>query len=146
MALSVLDPSTQGVPLVELTKLSAMMAGAVAGAVVGWLSRRHVLFSIYGFLIGIMGGMLSGTGMGNLFYVSRDGAESIVKAGCCSILPILGGGLVGSLPTAFLIAVIIGFMALRHLKNRPPRVRTVAIGFGAGAAIGTLLAVVVALV
>ncbi|MEI6563604.1 MAG: hypothetical protein WCO42_04765 [bacterium] len=146
MALPILDPSAQGVSLMELTKLSAMMAGAVAGAVVGWLSRRHIMFSIYAFLLGIMGGMLVGTGMGNLIYVSRDGAESMVRVGCCSIFPALGGGVAGSLPTAFLVAIVVGIMALRHLKPRPPRVRTVFTGFVAGVVMGTLTAVVVAVI
>jgi hypothetical protein len=141
MAIPVLDPSYEGLPLVELTKLAAMMAGAVSGALVAWFSRRNVLLTLCAFLLGIMGGLSMGTGMGTLFYVTHDGAETIVRAGCCSVLPALGAGLAGAIPTAFLISILIGFLALRHLKPRPPRVRTVLNGFMAGAVTGTLTAV-----
>lgn len=146
MGMPVLDPSAEGVQLMELTRLSAMMAGAVSGALVAWLSRRNVLLTLSAFFLGIMGGLTLGTGMGNLCFVSHEGVETIVKAGCCSILWILGSGLAGSIPTAFMVSVIIGFLMLRHLKPRPPRVRTVLKGFIAGILMGTLSAMIWALV
>jgi hypothetical protein len=146
MAVPILDPSSEGVQLLELTKLAAMMAGAVSGALVAWLSRRNILLALYAFLLGIMGGLTMGTGMGNLFFVAHDGVEAIVKVGCCSVLPGLGAGLAGALPTAFLISILVGFLALRHLKPRPPRVRTVLQGFVAGVVMGTLTAVILAVV
>ncbi|MEI7880449.1 MAG: hypothetical protein WCI95_06200 [bacterium] len=141
MGIQVLDPSMAGVQLMELTKLAAMMAGAVSGALVAWLARRNVLLALWAFLLGIMGGMTIGTGAGNLFFVTTDGAETIVKAGCCSVLPALGAGLAGALPSAFLISVFIGILALRHLHPRPPRVRTALKGLIAGVVMGTLTAV-----
>lgn len=141
MGIPVLDPSAEGVPLMELTKLSAMMAGAVSGAVVAWISRRNVLLALCAFFLGIMGGLSLGTGMGRLFYMSHDGAESIVRAGCCSIFPAAGAGMAGALPTAFLISIFVGFLALRHLHPRPPRVRTALTGFIAGTAMGISAAV-----
>lgn len=142
MGVPVLDPSTEGVSLMELTKLSAMMAGAVSGAVVAWISRRNILLALCAFFLGIMGGLSIGTGMGNLFYVSFGGVESIVKASCCSTLPAVGAGVAGALPTAFLTSIFIGFLALRHLHPRPPRVRTALTGFIAGTLMGTLTAVI----
>jgi hypothetical protein len=141
MAIPVLDPSKEGLPLLELTHLAAMMAGAVSGALVAWFSRRNVLLTLCAFLLGIMGGLSIGTGMGNLCYVTRDGAESIVRAGCCSLLPALGAGLAGAIPTAFVISILIGFLSLRHLHPRPPRVSTALKGFLIGSATGTLAAV-----
>ncbi len=142
MGIQVLDPSTAGVQLMELTKLSAMISGAVSGALVAWLARRNVLLALCSFLLGIMGGMSIGTGMGNLFYVTHDGAEAIVNAGCCSILPAVGAGVAGALPTALVIFFLIGVLSLRHLKPRPPRVQTVFRGFIAGAVVGILMALV----
>lgn len=141
MAMPVLDPSNEGLPLVGLTHLAAMMAGAVSGALVAWFSRRSVLLALCAFLLGIMGGLSIGTGMGSLCFVSHDGGESIVRAGCCSLLPALGAGLAGAIPTAFIISILIGFLSLRHLHPRPPRVYTVLKGFLIGAATGTLTAV-----
>ena len=138
MGVPILDPSAEAVSLLELAKLSAAMAGAVAGALVAWLSRRNVLLTFYSFLLGIMGGLSIGTGMGNLFFVTREGAETIVRAACCSVFPAVGAGLAGAIPSAALISLLIGFLALRHLKPRPPRVRTVLEGAIAGAVTGTL--------
>lgn len=141
MGVPVLDPSIEGVSLMELTVMSAMMAGAVAGAVVAWISRRNVLLALCAFFLGIMGGLSLGTGTGNLFYVSSDGVESIVKAQCCSLLPAFGAGVAGALPSAFLISIFIGTLSLRHLHPRPPRVRTALTGFIGGTIMGVLTAV-----
>ncbi len=142
MAIPVLDPSEAGVSLPELAGLAAMMAGAVSGALVSWISRHSVLLSLCSFLLGIMGGMSIGTGMGNLLYVSPDGVESLVNVGHGSVFSVLWAGLAGAIPTAIVMSLLIGFLALRHLKPRPPRVRTVLDGALAGAAMGTLAAVV----
>ena len=145
MGVPVLDPSAEGVSLMDLAKLSAMMAGAVSSALVAWVARRNVLLALCAFLLGIMGGMSIGTGMGNLFYVTHEGAETFVKAGYSTVLPVLRAGLAGALPTAFIMSILIGFLSLRHLKPRPPRVRTALKGFLAGTLAGTLTAVVLAL-
>ena len=123
-----------------------MLAGAVSGALIARLSRRNVLLTLCAFLLGIMGGLITGTGMGNLCYVSREGVESIVRVGCCSIWPALGAGVAGAVPTAFVISLLIGFLWLRHLRPRPPRVPTVFKGFIAGVVAGTLTAVIWAVV
>jgi len=141
MGIPVLDPSTAGVSLMELTKLSAMMAGAVSGALVAWLARRNVLLSLCAFFLGTMGGMSIGTGMGHLFYVTHDGAESIIRAGFSSVVSALGAGAAGAMPTAFLISILIGILALRHLHPRPPRIPTALKGFIAGTVMGILTAV-----
>lgn len=146
MGVPVLDPSSQGISLMVLTKLSAMLAGAVSGAFVAWLSRRNVLLTLCAFLLGIMGGMITGTGLGNLFYVASDGVESIVRVGFCSICSALGASMAGAIPTAFVISIFIGFLWLRHLKPRPPRIKTVLKGFAAGAVVGTLATAVWAVV
>jgi len=142
MSVPVLDPSAEGVSLMELVKLSAMMAGAVSGAIVAWIARRNALLVLYAFLLGMMGGILLGTGMGNLLYVTHEGAESFVKAAVSSLIPVLGAGAAGALPTAFVMSIIVGFILLRHLHPRPPRVRTALKGFFVGAVMGTLTAVI----
>jgi hypothetical protein len=139
------DPSTRGIPLAQLTVLSAMMAGAVAGALTGWIARRNFLLTMCTFMIGIMGGMLTGTGMGRLFYVHCDGSEMApIKAGIGALLQSGLAGLAGAIPSAFLTAVAIGFLTLRHLHPRPPRVRTVLTGVVAGLITGILTAMVIA--
>lgn len=141
------DPSARGIPLTELTVLASMMAGAVSGAVTGWLARRNVMLSTCTFMIGIMGGMLIGTGMGRLFYGQADGYDlPPIKAGCSALCSTGLAGLAGSIPTAFMIAVLVGFLTLRHLHPRPPRVRTALIGFSAGVLMGVLTAMTMAVV
>ncbi len=142
MGIPVLDSSAAGVSLLELTKLSAMMAGAVSGALVSWLARRNVLLTLCSFFLGMMGGIICGTGMGHLIYVSQEGVESIVNVGCCSILDGLGGGAAGAIPASFVISILIGILSLRHLHPRPPRVLTALKGFIAGSVMGTLSAVI----
>lgn len=133
--------------MTELTVLASMMAGAVAGAVTGWLARRNVLLSICTFMIGIMGGMLIGTGMGRLLYGQPDGYElPPIKAGCGALWSTGLAGLAGSIPTALMITVLVGFLTLRHLHPRPPRIRTGLIGFLAGVLMGVLAAMVMAVV
>lgn len=129
----------------EVTVLAAMMAGAVAGSVTGWLARRNVLLSICTFMIGIIGGMLMGTGMGHLCYGQPDGYDlPPIKAGCGALCSTSLAGLAGSIPTALMITVLVGFLTLRHLHPRPPRIRTGLIGFTAGTLMGILAAMVMA--
>lgn len=133
--------------MAELTILASMLAGAVAGSVTGWLARRNVLLSICTFMIGIMGGMLMGTGMGRLFYGEANGYDlPPIKAGCTALCSTSMAGLAGSIPTAFVIAILVGFLTLRHLHPRPPRVRTCFIGFSAGVLMGVLAAMVITVV
>lgn len=124
-----------------------MMAGAVAGSVTGWLARRNVMLSVCAFMIGIMGGMLIGTGMGRLLYGSADGYDlPPIKAGCGALCSTALAGLAGSIPTALVVAVLIGFLTLRHCHPRPPRVRTALTGITAGVIMGVLTAMVMAVV
>ena len=139
------DPSTRGIPLAQLTIISAMMAGGVAGAVTGWIARRNYLLTMCTFMIGIMGGMLTGTGTGRLFYVHRDGAEMApIKAGIGALLQSALAGCAGAVPAAFVVAIAIGILTLRHLHPRPPRVRTALTGFLLGSVTGVLTALVIA--
>jgi hypothetical protein len=139
------DPSARGVPLIEVTVLAAMMAGAVAGSVTGWLARRNVLLAICTFMIGMIGGMLMGTGMGRLLYGAADGYDlPPIKAGCDALCSTTLAGLGGSIPTALMITVLVGFLTLRHLHPRPPRLRTGLIGVTCGVLMGTLVAMVLA--
>ena len=133
--------------MVELTILSAMMAGAVSGAVTGWIARRHPLLCVVTFLIGIFGGMLAGTGMGYLCYGQPDGYDlPPIRSGYGALLSSGLAGLAGSVPTAFLIACVIAFMTLRHLHPRPPRVKTTLTGFSLGVITGVLTALMMAVV
>jgi hypothetical protein len=144
MEQSVLDSSSQGVDLAQLALLSAMMAGAVAGAVSGWLSKRNIGLALCTFMIGIMGGLLIGTGMGRWFYVSSNGA--VVTAGVCSLCSASVAGLAGSIPTALLIPSLVIFITLRHVRNRPPRVKTGLQAAVAGVITGTLTAITLLLI
>jgi hypothetical protein len=146
MEQSVLDSSSQGVDLAQLALLSAMMAGAVAGAVSGWLSKRNIGLALCTFMIGIMGGLLIGTGMGHWFYVSSNGADTVVTAGVCSLCSASVAGLAGSIPTALLIPSLVIFITLRHVRNRPPRVKTGLQAAVAGVITGTLTAIALLLV
>lgn len=146
MEQSVLDSSSQGVDLAQLALLSAMMAGAVAGAVAGWLSKRNIGLSLCTFMIGIMGGLLIGTGMGRWIYVSANGADTVVKAGVCSLCSASVAGLAGSIPTALLIPSLVIFITLRHVRNRPPRVKTGLQAAVAGVITGTLTAITLLIV
>lgn len=129
----------------ELTILAGMMSGAITGAVTGWIARRNPLLSIGGFLIGIMGGMLTGTGMARLVYSQADGVDvPPIKAGCCALLSCGTAGLTGAVPTALLVSILIAFLTLRHLHPRPPRVKTALTGFAMGVVTGVLTALIMA--
>lgn len=135
-----LDPTHRSLSLAQEAILAAMIAGAVSGALAGWLSKRNVGLSLCTFMIGIMGGLLVGTGMARWLYISPDGVETVVNAGWSSLGSAVLAGLAGSLPTALLIPSMVIFIALRHVKQRPSRVKT---GLQAMSA-GTLTAVVAA--
>jgi hypothetical protein len=141
MEQSMLDPNFRGVDLAQLALLSAMMAGAVAGALSGWLAKRNIGLALCTFMIGIMGGLLIGTGMGQWLYVSSHGANSLVKAGVCSLCSASVAGLAGSIPTAVFISSLVIHISLRHVRNRPPRVKTGLQAAVAGIISGTLTAI-----
>ena len=146
MAQPILDSSIAGVSLLEVTRLSAMIAGAVAGAAVGWLSKRNILLALCAFMLGSMGGMSIGTGMGHLFFLTPDGSEMIVSAGYHSLLRVIPAALAGAIPTAFLMALVIAFLSLRHMHPRPSPKRTAWTGFFVGVILGVLGAVVMTIV
>lgn len=146
MNFPVLNSGTEGLALAEVTRLAAMIAGAVAGALAGWFSKRNVLLALCAFMLGIIGGMWVGTGMGHLCYVRADGAECIVPAGPCALCAAALAGLAGALPTAFLIAGVITFLALRHVKQRPPPYRTAFRAFLWGSLAGVVSAAIMAVI
>ena len=129
----------------ELARLSAMMAGAVSGAMVAWLARRNVALGFCSFILGILGGMSVGTGMGRLCFCHGDGTECVVQSGWSALLASGLAGLAGSIPSALVTSVIIGFLTMRHYKQRPPRVRTALMGFVYGVVAATLSAMVLAI-
>ena len=145
MVQPILDSSAQGVSLMELARLSAMLAGAVSGAVVAWLARRNVVLAFCSFILGLLGGMSLGTGMGRLCFCHGDGAEYVVQTGWSALMASGLAGLTGSIPSALLTSVVIGFLTMRHYKQRPPRVRTALTGFVAGVLAATLSAMALAI-
>lgn len=140
-----LHSGSEGISLMELTRLAAMAGGAVAGAAAGWFCKRNAIFALVAFMMGIMGGIWIGTGMGRLFYVSADGVDCYVNAGFSCLWRVLLASLAGSVPAAFVIAAVISFLALRHMHPRPPRLRTGLTAMFCGVAGGILTGVVVAL-
>lgn len=121
-----------------------MLAGAVSGAVVAWHARHIVILTLCSFILGLMGGISVGTGMGHLCFCHGDGTECVVQSGAGSLLISGLAGLAGAVPAAFLISIVIGFLSMRHYKQRPPRVRTALTGFIAGVLAATLSALVLA--
>lgn len=146
MAEAILDSSAQGVSLMELARLSAMLAGAVSATVVAWLARRNIVLAFCSFILGLLGGMSMGTGMGRLCFCYRDGAEYVVQTGWSAWLASGLAGLAGSIPSALVTSVVIGFLTMRHYKQRPPRVRTALTGFIAGVLAATASAIVLGVI
>jgi hypothetical protein len=142
----VLDPRFQGIPLAQLALVAAIVAGAVSGAVSGWLSKRNAGLALCTLMIGIMGGLLMGTGMGRWFYLFPGGTERVVQAGIGSLFDASLAGLAGSIPTALLMPSVVIFITLRHVKNRPPRVMTGLQAASVGILAGTLSAIALLLV
>lgn len=140
-----LHAGSEGLSLMELTRLTAMVAGAVAGAAAGWFCKRSVILSVVAFVIGIMGGLWLGTGVGRLFYVSADGVDCYINAGLGCLWKALAASLAGSVPAALVTAAIISFLALRHLHPRPPRLRTGLTAVFCGIAGGLLAGLIYAL-
>ena len=140
------DPGARGVSLVELVILAAMMAGAVTGAVVGWIARKNPLLSIGGFIIGILSGMLAGTGMAHLFYIQDDGIVlPPVKAGMTSLLSCSVAGMIGTVPAALLAALLVATLTMRHFHPRLTRFKITLTGIMMGVVTGILTALVIAL-
>lgn len=137
-----LDSRCQGIPPAQLTLLAAMVSGAVSGALAGWRSKRNVGLALCTFMIGIMGGLLLGTSMGRWLYVGADGNETVLQPTLASTGAAAVAGLAGALPTSLVIPSVVIFIALRHVKNRPPRVKTGLNAFVAGTLVGVLAAVV----
>jgi hypothetical protein len=142
----VLNSGAEGLALAEVARLAAMIAGAVAGALAGWWSKRNALLALCAFMLGIIGGMWVGTGMGYLCYIRADGAECIVKAGPCALCAATLAGLAGAAPTALLIAGVITFLALRHVRQRPPPYRTALRAVLWGSLAGVLCAAILAVI
>jgi hypothetical protein len=130
----------------EVTRLTAMVAGAVTGAAAGWFCKRSAGLALIAFMIGLMGGLLIGTGMGQLFYVTASGVDCRVTVGLGCLCSVALSALAGSVPTALVISAVMSFLALRHMHPRPPRLRTGLMAMFCGVAGGVLAAVFVLLV
>lgn len=128
------------VELAALAQAAGLIGGAVAGATAGWMSKRSPIVALCSGLVGIIGGLWIGTVMGRVFADAADGG--MITASARSLLPALAAGLAGALPTAFLVGGVITFLALRHVRQRPPPYRTGFKAFGYGLAAGVLTAIV----
>ncbi len=126
------------VELADLALAAAMVGGAVAGMTAGWMSKRNPILAVCASMVGIIGGLWIGSLMGRLFAGFADGG--MVKACAGSLCTALVAGLAGALPTAFLVGGTITFLALRHVRQRPPPYRTGFKAFGYGLAAGVLAA------
>lgn len=129
----------RAVELAALAKAAALVAGAVAGASAGWMSKRNLILAFCACLVGIIGGLWLGALAGRAFVGLGD--NGMVKASVSSIGYAVAAGLAGALPTAFLVGGMITFLALRHVRQRPPPYRTGFKAFGYGLAAGVLAAV-----
>jgi hypothetical protein len=118
---------------VDLATTSAMLAGAVAGASAAWMAKRNLL-------IGMMGGLLTGTLMGRLIYGCGDDPARITT-GAASIPSAALVGLAGAGPAAFVIAAGVTFMILRHVHPRPSPARVGWLACGYGVLSGTAMAI-----
>ncbi len=141
-----LHSGSEGISLMELTRLTAMAAGAVAGAGAGWFCKRNPIFALVAFMMGLIGGLWLGTGIGGWLYVTADGVDCYVNAGMGCLAKALAASLAGSVPSALVISAVISFLALRHMHPRPPRLRTGLIATFCGVAGGLLTGVVFALI
>ena len=128
------------VDIADLAVAAAMVGGAVAGATAGWMSKRNVILTLCAAMVGIIGGLWIGSLMGRLFPDASQ-AGGMIKAGVSSLDMAFVAGLAGALPTAFLVGGMITFLALRHVRQRPPPYRTGFKAFGFGLAAGVLAAV-----
>lgn len=140
------DPAARGISLVEFVILTSMMTGAVTGAVIGWIARKNPFLSVGCFLIGIMSGMLAGTGMARLCYVQPDGVDiPPVKAGMASLGTCSLAGLAGTLPAALLAAVLVTALTMRHFHPRLTRFKIALTGVFMGIVTGLMTALVITL-
>ena len=130
------------IELAGLAHAAAIVAGAVAGATAGWMSKRYPILALCAGMVGMIGGLWLGSLTGGLFY-GQEG--EMVSAGLGSLPVAFGAGLVGALPAAFLVGGMITFLARRHVRQRPPPYRTGAKAFAFGLIAGLLTAVASAL-
>lgn len=126
------------VELAALAHAAAIVGGAVAGATAGWMSKRNPILAMCSGMVGMIGGLWIGSLTGGLIY-GQEGA--MISSGLGSLMAALGAGLVGALPSAFLVGGTITFLALRHVRQRPPPYRTGAKAFVFGLLAGLLAAV-----
>ena len=132
-----LHTADRAIELAALAHAAAIVGGAVAGATAGWMSKRNPILAMCSGMVGMIGGLWIGYLTGDLFY----GQEKMISAGVGSLLAALGAGLVGALPAAFLVGGTITFLALRHVRQRPPPYRTGAKAFAFGLLAGILAVV-----
>lgn len=125
---------------VDLATTSAMLAGAVAGASAAWMAKRNGGLAMCTLLIGMMGGLLTGTLMGRLIYGCGDDPARITT-GAASIPSAALVGLAGAGPAAFVIAAGVTFMILRHVHPRPSPARVGWLACGYGVLSGTAMAI-----
>lgn len=125
---------------VDLAITSAMLAGAVAGASAAWMAKRNGGLAMCTLMIGMMGGLLSGTLMGRMLYGGGDDPTRITT-GAASVPAAALVGLAGAGPAAFVIAAGVTFMILRHVHPRPSPARVGWLSCGYGALAGTAMAV-----
>jgi len=126
------------VELAALAHAAAIVGGAVAGATAGWMSKRNSILAMCAGMVGMIGGLWLGSLTGNWFY-GANGAS--IVTGLRSLMAAIGAGLVGALPAAFFVGGGITFIALRHVRQRPPPYRTGAKSIGFGLLAGLLAAV-----
>lgn len=128
----------------NLVLVAAMVGGAVAGAAAGWMSKRNLILALCAGMVGIIGGLWLGALAGKLF-PDATSVGGMLPACPGSICRGVVAGLAGALPASFLVGGVITFLALRHVRQRPPPYATGFKAFGFGLAAGLLAALVLLL-
>lgn len=99
-----LQPGDTVVALAGVVQSVAALTGGVVGAVTTRLAKRSWMACGIAFIVGGVAGFALGFLLGRIFYRTAEGMVTVVRAGPASLPVTIRAGLVGSLPSAILVA------------------------------------------
>lgn len=133
-----LKPGERVVELAAISVAAAVLAGAAAGAWIGWILRQGWIEPA----LGCVAGAALGYGLGQLvarhFYRTDDGLTSVVRVGKGSLPATLRAGLMGGVPAALAIGVLAFLVPGAMAQALPILGAALACGVVLGAALASL--------
>lgn len=135
-----LNPGDKVIALAAAARAAALVGGAVASALAGWITTHKMTITGIALAVGAIIGWIIGTIVGRLLFPASDGNVMIAKWGPSSLPLTLKGNIIASFVSALVVCLLAGLILKADIKA----IATLSIGVPV--VIGVILAMLASLI